>query len=96
MVQRWTRVTIFGTRPIVDRWQETEAEVYDTEPEDAGVYSCEVGEQKSTAKLTVEEPGVEFVTKLPDVTLVPLNADAVFVIEISRDVPVTWMRKRKS
>ena len=66
--------------------------IYDTEPEDAGVYSCEVGEQKSSAKLTVEEPGVDFVTRLPDVTLVPLNSDAVFVIEISRDVPVVWTR----
>lgn len=66
--------------------------IYDTEPEDAGVYSCEVGQQKSSAKLIVEEPGVDFITRLPDVTLVPLNADAVFVIEISRDVPVTWMR----
>lgn len=67
--------------------------IYDTEPEDAGVYSCEVGQQKSSAKLIVEEPGVDFITRLPDVTLVPLNADAVFLIEISRDVPVTWMRK---
>ncbi|CAK9803493.1 sls [Anthophora plagiata] len=67
--------------------------IYDTEPEDAGVYSCEVGQQKSSAKLTVEEPGVDFITRLPDVTLVPLNSDAVFVIELSRDVPVTWKRK---
>lgn len=66
--------------------------IYDTESEDAGVYSCEVGQQKSSAKLTVEEPAVEFITKLPDVTLVPLNSDAVFVIELSQDVPVTWMR----
>lgn len=66
--------------------------VYDTEPEDAGVYSCQVGQQTSAARLTVEEPGVDFITRLPDVTLVPLNADAVFVIELSQDVPVTWLK----
>nr|XP_031826010.1 titin-like isoform X2 [Nomia melanderi] len=67
--------------------------IYDTEPEDAAVYSCEVGKQTSSARLTVEEPGVDFITKLPDVTLVPLNADAVFTIELSQNVPVTWHKK---
>ncbi|KAK2576957.1 hypothetical protein KPH14_005570, partial [Odynerus spinipes] len=68
--------------------------IYDSEPEDAGVYSCQAGEQTSSAKLTVEEPGVDFIAKLPDVTLVPLNADATFLIELSQsNVPVTWLRK---
>lgn len=66
--------------------------IYDAEPEDVGVYSCQVGQQTSSAKLTVEEPGVDFITRLPDVTLVPLNGDAVFVIELSQDVPVTWLK----
>ncbi|KAI4499904.1 hypothetical protein M0802_005160 [Mischocyttarus mexicanus] len=68
--------------------------IYDTESEDAGVYSCQVGEQTSSAKLTVEEPGVDFIARLPDVTLVPLNQDATFLIEISQsNIPVTWLRK---
>lgn len=67
--------------------------IYDTEVEDAGIYSCQVGDQSSSAKLTVEEPEIDFIKKLPDVTLVPLNTDACFLIELSRaDVPVTWLR----
>lgn len=67
--------------------------IYDTEVEDAGIYSCQVGKQTSSARLTVEEPEVDFIKKLPDVTLVPLNTDATFLIELSRaDVPVTWLR----
>ncbi|EZA47270.1 Titin [Ooceraea biroi] len=68
--------------------------IYDAEVEDAGIYSCQVGDQTSSASLTVEEPEVDFIKKLPDVTLVPLNADATFLIELSRaDIPVTWLRK---
>lgn len=67
--------------------------IYNTELSDAGVYSCQVGKQKSSAKLTVEEPAVDFVRRLPDVTLVPLNTDAVFIVELSpSDVPVKWFR----
>lgn len=67
--------------------------IYDSEPEDAGVYTCQVGKQTSSAKLTVEEPGVDFIAKLPDVTLVSVNEDATFLIEISQsNIPVTWLR----
>jgi len=67
--------------------------IYDTEIEDAGIYSCQVGNQTSSAKLMIEEPEVDFIKKLPDVTLVPLNADAIFLIELSRaDIPVIWLR----
>ncbi|XP_011861803.1 PREDICTED: titin-like isoform X2 [Vollenhovia emeryi] len=71
--------------------------IYDTEVEDAGIYSCQVGDQTSSARLTVEEPEVDFIKKLPDVTLVPVNTDATFLIELSRaDVPVTWLRKNET
>ena len=67
--------------------------IYNSVSEDAGIYSCEVGEQKSTAKLIIEEPQVDFITKLPEVTLIPLNADAVFTVKLSQtDVPVKWYR----
>lgn len=67
--------------------------IYDSEIEDAGTYSCQVGNQTSLAKLTVEEPEVDFIKKLPDVTLVPLNTDAIFLIELScADIPVTWLK----
>lgn len=67
--------------------------IYNSLPEDSGVYSCEVGTQTSAAKLTVEEPGATFVTKLPDITTVPQSTDAVFRIEITQpDIPVTWYK----
>lgn len=67
--------------------------IYNSELEDAGVYSCEVGKQTSSAKLIVEEPQVDFITRLPDVTLVPLNTDAIFTVKLSRpDVPVQWFK----
>lgn len=70
--------------------------IYNSELSDAGVYSCQVGKQKSVARLKVEEPAVEFIKRLPDVTLVPLNTDAVFVVELSpSDVPVKWLKKGK-
>ncbi|PSN52174.1 Titin [Blattella germanica] len=70
--------------------------VYNSELEDSGVYSCQVGEQTSSATLKVEEPVVDFITRLPDVTLIPLNADATFTVELSRpDVEVKWLKKGK-
>lgn len=53
-----------------------------------------MGDQKSTARLTVQEPAFDFITRLPDVTTVPLGKDAEFMVEISRpDVHVKWFRK---
>ena len=67
--------------------------IYNSLLEDAGTYSCEVGTQSSSAKLTVEMPGVDLIKKLPDVTKIPLHNDAVFTIELSQpDVPVTWFK----
>lgn len=70
--------------------------IYNATTDDAGVYSCKVGNQTSKATLTVEEPGIDFVRKLPDVTSVPLDEDVLFTIELSRaDAPVQWFRKDK-
>lgn len=70
--------------------------IYNAVMEDAGIYECQVGEQNSKAKLTVEEPIVEFITKLPDVTLVSKNTDAFFTVKISKsDIPVKWFIKGK-
>ncbi|XP_054276640.1 titin-like [Macrosteles quadrilineatus] len=72
--------------------------IYQAETADAGIYSCRVGDQPdqvSTARVTVEEPLVEFITRLPDVTTVPLNSDAVFTVELSRPVEVKWLKKGK-
>lgn len=79
------KLSIDGKRQRLD--------ICNSELEDAGIYSCEVGTQTSSASLTVEEPGVEFVKRLPEVTHVPVNEDVTFEVELSRpDVPVKWLR----
>lgn len=63
---------------------------------DTGVYSCTVGDQKSKAKLTVEKPLVTMITKLPDVTIVPLNTDSTLTVKLSQsNVEVKWLKNGK-
>jgi hypothetical protein len=39
------------------------------------------------------EPVVDFITRLPDVTLVALSTDATFTVELSRpNVEVKWLK----
>lgn len=42
--------------------------------------------------LTVVEPAVQFINKLPDVTLVPVNTDAEFTVELSQNVDIKWLK----
>lgn len=63
---------------------------------DSGTYSCEVGNQKSTAKLTVEKPVVTMMTRLPDVTVVPVNTDSTLIVKLSQsNVEVKWLKNGK-
>lgn len=67
--------------------------IYKTTSEDAGEYMCIVGDQQSAAILTVEEPMVDFIIRLPDVTLATKSNDAEFMVELSQpDVEVTWYK----
>lgn len=67
--------------------------IYNTDVEDGGVYSCEVGRQKSSARLTVYEPSLTFIKKLPERTGIPNNTDAILLVELSKpDVEVKWLR----
>lgn len=66
--------------------------IYNSKVSDSGEYSCTVGEQISTAILTVEEPIVEFVRRLPDITLVTKKSEAVFEVELSQSVEVKWYK----
>uniref|UniRef100_A0A182JJK3 Titin-like n=1 Tax=Anopheles atroparvus TaxID=41427 RepID=A0A182JJK3_ANOAO len=59
---------------------------------DAGEYTCVVGEQRARARLTVEKPVVDFVRRLPEVTLTTRDNDAVFVVELSEQADVVWYR----
>lgn len=70
--------------------------IYKATPEDEGRYTCVVGDQESTAVLTVEAPQADFVLRLPGVTLVTKTKDAEFRVELSQpDVEVTWLMKGK-
>lgn len=72
--------------------------IYQSTIEDAGEYTCQVGEQTATAKLTVEEPIVDFTLRLPEVTLVTKSTDAEFTVQLSpenQDVEVTWYKNGK-
>lgn len=70
--------------------------VFNAEPEDEAKYSCKVGNQVSTAKLFVEEPDVQFIVPLPDVTLAPKNTDVELSVTLSKpDVEVTWCKNGK-
>uniref|UniRef100_A0A182MBM1 Titin-like n=1 Tax=Anopheles culicifacies TaxID=139723 RepID=A0A182MBM1_9DIPT len=62
---------------------------------DAGEYTCVVGEQRAKARLTVEKPVVDFVRRLPEVTLTTRDNDAVFTVELSESADVLWYRNNK-
>lgn len=67
--------------------------IYNSELKDGGVYSCQVGKQTSKARLTVEEPSLTFLRKLPEYTILPIKSDAEFLVELSRsDVEVQWQK----
>ncbi|CAH0684241.1 unnamed protein product [Chilo suppressalis] len=69
--------------------------IYDCENSDAGEYSCEVGSDRCTAKLVVEEPSIDFVLRLPEVIVVPANSDAYLTVEIPDEtLDVTWFKKK--
>ncbi|WP_407809615.1 immunoglobulin domain-containing protein, partial [Staphylococcus aureus] len=63
--------------------------IYNATFEDAGTYTCVVGDKKSSATLTVEAPTVQFTAKLPEKTSAPQDTDVTFTVELSRpDVDV--------
>lgn len=70
--------------------------IYNTETEDAGIYSCEVGTQQSKATLTVQTSSLTFVKTLPEFTVVPIKTNAEFEVELSQeDGEVTWLKQDK-
>lgn len=67
--------------------------IYDAELSDTGEYSCIVGDQVSTGSLTVEKPLVEFVKRLPEITLVTKDNEVTFTVELSQpDIAVEWFQ----
>lgn len=66
--------------------------IYDAVLEDAGEYSCMVGDDISTATLTVEKPLVEFIKRLPDISLVTKGNQITLSVELSLPADVEWMK----
>lgn len=67
--------------------------IYDALLEDSGEYSCIVGDQVSTGSLKVEKPLVEFVKRLPDISLVTKENEITFTVELSQpNVDVEWFQ----
>ncbi len=69
--------------------------IYDAELDDAGEYSCMVGDDVSTATLTVEKPLVEFVKRLPDISLVTKGNEITFTVELSEPADVEWFKENE-
>ena len=68
--------------------------IYNSEMGDKGIYSCQVGDQKSSAKLTVKQPPLRFIQELPEKTLTKMNIDVTLTVELNRsDVEVEWLRR---
>lgn len=69
--------------------------IYDCDSSDEGEYACEVGSDRCAAKLSVEEPSIDFTLRLPEHIIVPANSDAYLTVEIPDEtLDVTWFRKK--
>ncbi|KAG1944403.1 obscurin [Pimephales promelas] len=68
-----------------------ELHVHDLEPEDNGYYTCDAGDQLTTASVTVQDPNVEVVSAMEDQHIAE-NQPAEFICQYSRPVKAIWKR----
>ncbi|XP_073720213.1 obscurin isoform X20 [Misgurnus anguillicaudatus] len=66
-----------------------ELHVHDLDPEDNGYYTCDAGDQLTTASVTVQDPNVEVVSAMED-QHVAENQPAEFICQYSRPVKAVW------
>ena len=80
-----TKLTIDGKKQRL--------ELMEVELSDAGIYACSVANSSSQAKLTVEEPKVQFVSKLPATMAAQVGTDVKITVDLSKpNTQVTWMK----
>ena len=81
-----------NTRLVIDGKRQR-LELSEVELTDAGVYACSVASSSSQAKLTVEEPKVQFVSKLPATMVAQVGTDVKITVDLSKpSTSVTWMK----
>ncbi|CAF4749840.1 unnamed protein product [Pieris macdunnoughi] len=69
--------------------------IYDCDLNDGGEYACEVGSDRCSAKLRVDEPTIDFTMRLPEVITVPANTDAYLTVIIPDEInDVLWYKRK--
>ncbi|XP_031662304.1 obscurin isoform X4 [Oncorhynchus kisutch] len=68
-----------------------ELHIRNLEPEDNGYYTCDAGDQLTTALVAVQEPTVEVVSEMQDLRVAE-DQPAEFICQYSRPVQAQWKR----
>ncbi|XP_062847132.1 obscurin isoform X3 [Trichomycterus rosablanca] len=71
-----------------------ELHIHDLKPEDSGYYTCDAGDQLTTASVSVQDPFVEVVSAMKDI-IIAEGQPAEFICQYSRPVRAIWKQNGK-